>query len=271
MLANAVKFAHQSLCNPKISTLLKATCRGFLKKCPNFTKKLIIKYLNPSPATAKGHMKCPHHSIKSTHPKQSRTAVLEIPTIQQVPPQPVARVEAPVLLLTQEIPFYPGQPYNATPGPNLIGSVNNESITNIFCFGAFTDKNSGIGYHDLMGLFPFKSYNGSVCFFILYHYELNSILATLISGLKDISIFNAYKKEFEMLVSKGFKPRLNIMDNQATKHIEAFLTKNNCKLQLVESHNHCVNVAEHAIQTFKDAFIALLATTDSNFPLQLWD
>jgi hypothetical protein len=32
-----------------------------------------------------------------------------------------------------------------------------------------------------------------------------------------------------------------------------------------------VNAVECAIQTFKDAFIAALATTDSNFPLQLWD
>ncbi len=32
-----------------------------------------------------------------------------------------------------------------------------------------------------------------------------------------------------------------------------------------------MNAAECAIQTFKDAFIAALATTDSNFPLQLWD
>jgi hypothetical protein len=39
----------------------------------------------------------------------------------------------------------------------------------------------------------------------------------------------------------------------------------------VELHNHRVNAAERAIQTFKDAFIAALATTDSNFPLQLWD
>jgi hypothetical protein len=40
---------------------------------------------------------------------------------------------------------------------------------------------------------------------------------------------------------------------------------------LVEPHNHCVNAAERAIQTFKDAFIAALATTDVEFPLQLWD
>jgi hypothetical protein len=61
------------------------------------------------------------------------------------------------------------------------------------------------------------------------------------------------------------------MDNQATKHIKKFLTKNEYKLQLVEPHNHWVNAAEHAIQTFKDAFIAAFAMTDSNFPLQLWD
>ncbi len=61
------------------------------------------------------------------------------------------------------------------------------------------------------------------------------------------------------------------MDNQATKYIKQFLDKNNCKLQLVEPHNHRVNTAEWAIQTFKDAFIAALTTTDSNFSLQLWD
>ena len=60
------------------------------------------------------------------------------------------------------------------------------------------------------------------------------------------------------------------MDNQATKHIKQFLSENDCKLQLVEPHNHRVNAAERAIQTFKDAFIAALATTDVDFPLQLW-
>jgi hypothetical protein len=64
---------------------------------------------------------------------------------------------------------------------------------------------------------------------------------------------------------------MNVMDNQATKYIKKFLTKKECDLQVVEPHNHRVNAAEHAIQTFKDAFIAALATTDCNFPLQLWD
>jgi hypothetical protein len=72
-------------------------------------------------------------------------------------------------------------------------------------------------------------------------------------------------------MAKGFKPKLNIMDNQATEHIKQFLSENECKLQLVKPHNHRVNAAELAIQTFKDEFIAALATTDVDFPLQLWD
>jgi hypothetical protein len=87
--------------------------------------------------------------------------------------------------------------------------------------------------------------------------------------LDDIIIFQAYKLYFEDLLAKGCKPKLNIMDNQATKHIKKFLTKNNCKMQVVEPHNHHVNATEHAIQPFKVAFIAALATIDSDFPLQL--
>ena len=61
------------------------------------------------------------------------------------------------------------------------------------------------------------------------------------------------------------------MDTQATKNIKKFLTTKGCDLQVVEPHTHWVNAAERAIQTFKDAFIAALAITDSEFPLQLWD
>jgi hypothetical protein len=84
-------------------------------------------------------------------------------------------------------------------------------------------------------------------------------------------VFEAYKAHFEMLEAKGYTPKVNVMDNQATMYIKQFLTKKECKLQLVKPFNHCLNAAECVIQTFKDAFIAKLATTDTNFPLQLWD
>ena len=239
--------------------MLKAVRKGFLTRCPNINKKLILKYLNPSPATAKGHMKQPRHGIRSTTPRKTQPP-LRIPDTT-VPMQPVGSIgdnseHSSVIYLER---------------PHLIGDDSNESIANVFGFGAFVDKNNGIVYHDLTGSFPFMSLDGSVCFFILYHYESNSILASPIAGLDDKSIFGAYKTRFRELEAKGFKPKLNIMDNQATKHIKQLLTENKCRLQLVEPHNHRVNAAERAIQTFKDAFIAALATTDSNFPLHLWN
>jgi hypothetical protein len=59
------------------------------------------------------------------------------------------------------------------------------------------------------------------------------------------------------------------MDNQSNTVIKQYLTPKECENMLVEPHNHLVNVVECAIQTFKAHFISALATTDSEFPLQL--
>jgi hypothetical protein len=263
--ANGVRFAHQSLCNPKISTLLKAVRRGFLDKCPNLSEKLINKYLNASPATAKGHMKCPRHGIRSTTPKP-----IKLTEIQPVREGTHLLPQAPALAIPIQIPPPHVMP-NYT-GPNLIGDEEDDaSIANVFCFGVFADKQSGVMYNDLTRNFPFILLDGSVCFLVMYHYESNAIFAIPIAGLDDVTIFEAYKKKFDKLAAKGLKVKINIMDNQATKHIRKFLNEEQCKLQLVEPHNHRMNAAEQAIQTWKDAFIAVLATTDRDFPIQLWD
>jgi hypothetical protein len=57
--ANSIQFAHQALCSPRISTLLNAIRRGYLKEGPNLMAHGVTKYLKPSPATAKGHTKRP--------------------------------------------------------------------------------------------------------------------------------------------------------------------------------------------------------------------
>ncbi len=95
------------------------------------------------------------------------------------------------------------------------------------------------------------SIDGSVCLFVLlYHYKTNAILVKPNANLDDWSIFEAYKEVFECLEAKGYKPKMNVMDNQATKYIKQFLTKKEYNLQVVEPHNHRLNAAERAIQTF---------------------
>ena len=136
---------------------------------------------------------------------------------------------------------------------NLIPDDCDESIANVFCFGVFADKHSGVVYNNMTGNFPLVSIDGSVCYLVMYHYESKAILATPVDGMTDIIIFNAYKENFDMLKKKGFTVKLNIMDNQATKHIKKFLTEKECKLQLVEPGNKRLNASERAIQTWKDA------------------
>jgi hypothetical protein len=96
-------------------------------------------------------------------------------------------------------------------------------------------------------------------------------LALPISGFSDDIILAAYKQQHELLESKGFNIKLNVMDNQASVTIKQYLTTKQCDQMLVEPHNHRVNAAEHAIQTFKAHFISALTTTDSKSPLQLLD
>ncbi len=72
----------------------------------------------------------------------------------------------------------------------------------------------------MTGNFPFMSYDGSICFLVVYYYESNAILALPITGLVDKAFFEAYKIAFDELAAKGFKPKLNIMDNQATRYIK---------------------------------------------------
>ncbi len=98
--ANTMKISHQSLCKPKIILLLKAICNGFVKGFPNMMKSLVLKYLNPRPATAKGHIKCPRHDIWSTWQKATTTD--NVPIILR------AQIAPPVFPLFNNILVYPG-------------------------------------------------------------------------------------------------------------------------------------------------------------------
>ncbi len=172
-------------------------------------------------------MKCPRHGIQGTNTKAGAAPAPNVPIIT-FPTAPAPSVHSKDTSVYKEL-----MPINGANEPHLIiREDEEESIANIFVFGAIADNNNGIVYHDLMGLFPFMSLDGSVCFFVLYHYKSNCILSAPITGLDDTSIFNAYKTQFVELAAKGFKPKLNLMDNQATKHIKKNLTKTsaNCSL-----------------------------------------
>jgi hypothetical protein len=195
--ANAIKISHQALCNPKILSLLKAMQKGFLKGCSNLSEELVMKYLNPSLATAKGHMKRPKKGIRSTQIKVKTKGDIDV----QIVPDPVPLVAPPLLPLFVEPWPYPRPAYGACTDATLI--PDDKAIANVFCFGAFANKISRVVHNNLTGNFPFMSIDGSVCFFLLYHYKTNAILVKPIGNLNDCSIFDACKEIFKFLEAKG--------------------------------------------------------------------
>jgi hypothetical protein len=61
-----------------------------------------------------------------------------------------------------------------------------------------------------------------------------------------------------------------IMDNKALEEYEKEIQKN-CTIQLVPLDNHRQNLAEQAIQIFKNHFKASLVGVDDTFPMRLWN
>ena len=91
--ANAVKFMHQGLCNLPNLSLIKVINTGFLQGAPHLTAIAVHKYLMPSLATSKGHMKQPRKVIRSTTAKPCHpTITITSPNLPHpIPAAPTTR------------------------------------------------------------------------------------------------------------------------------------------------------------------------------------
>jgi hypothetical protein len=87
----------------------------------------------------------------------------------------------------------------------------------------------------------------------------------------DTEHLRAYNKLHQYLVDKGFKPRLQKLDHEASQALKQSIQEKGIDFQLVPLHIHRHNVTKTAIQTFKNHIIACLCTADKQFPLHSWD
>ncbi|KAL7477254.1 hypothetical protein ACHAW6_003070 [Cyclotella cf. meneghiniana] len=125
---------------------------------------------------------------------------------------------------------------------------------------------------DLTGRFPTMSLENKEYIFVAYDdYTTNAIIIQAITDHETATIIDAFNDIFSYLKSKGFKPKFNILDNEASAAITVYLRNNDMIWQFVPPNEHHVNAAKLAIQIFKNHFISGLCTTDCLFPSQLWD
>lgn len=141
---------------------------------------------------------------------------------------------------------------------------------NIFCYTALADKQASTFYTNCTGALLHHALDGQCLFFVAYACDPNYIFVVPITSTSTNNIMTAFQSVYNTIETNGYKPALNITDNQAASGIKIFMNSRGGAMKLVEPNNHCVNVAKWAIQTFKNLFISGLCTTDPQFPLQLW-
>jgi hypothetical protein len=126
-------------------------------------------------------------------------------------------------------------------------------------------------YTNLTGKFPVRSSKGNSYVMLCYIYDCNYIKFVPMKSRSASEWVKAYGSIHQEITGKGFKPKLQTLDNEASNALKNFFTVNGIAYQLVRPHCHRRNAAERAIGTFKRHFVAGLSSFDPSFPMHLWD
>ncbi len=126
-------------------------------------------------------------------------------------------------------------------------------------------------YSDQTRRLPVQSNKGNQLLMVYYNVDANYIDAESMRNHADSLMIQAYRLLWvQTMRNHKEKPSMHILDNEALVAVKAEIKKN-CDLQLVLPDTNRRNLAERAIQTFKNHFTAILAGVDPSFPMDLWD
>ena len=224
-------FLYAALGRPNKTTLIKAIKQGHFATWPGLTEKRVKKYIQEDIINAKGHMHL-QRQVKNRKKKE----IKEPNNIKDEITHP-----------TQE-------------------EGNNKMNLNFVKI-----EETGLCGTDLTGKFPTTSRRGNKYIFVLYNWDTNSIIARAMKNRTDEEFLRVHDEIIDELTIKGVKPTTQRLDNEASKAYTNNITKHGIKYQLTPAQIHRRNIAERAIQTFKNHFITILAGAHSTFPKNEWD
>jgi hypothetical protein len=125
-------------------------------------------------------------------------------------------------------------------------------------------------FTDQTGRFSVTSNRGNNYIVIFYAVDPNYIKSYPIKSQHRNELLKAFNEVYQFLLIRGYRPQLHRLDNETSKDIEAFITENNAKFQYTPPDMHRTNIAERAIQTWKNHFVAIQASTPSTYRLSNW-
>ena len=133
------------------------------------------------------------------------------------------------------------------------------------------DHTNNKAYFDLAGPFPYVSKRGYKYIFVLYDYDSNAILTLPLKSGNSLEMKNAWITLHNKLIKNNITPKTYIMDKETNAELKQTILKYKINYQLTPPHIHQINAAERAIRTYKNHFLAGLASVDPTFPINGWD
>jgi hypothetical protein len=200
-IANCISFYHASLFSPALSTWCHAIDTGHFTTWPGITSSAVRKCPPQSIPMHQGHLDQVRANIRST-----RQPTLSPPTSNMQQPTTDAEV-ADDMAPPEESTTHTWHVY-----------------TNCRC-------TTSMVYTDPIGKVLVPSVSGDQYVLVVYEYNGNYIHAEPMIGRTYPSIISAYQRSIAFLQSRGFKPLLQHLNDEATGVLQEFLDTSDIDFQ----------------------------------------
>jgi hypothetical protein len=125
-------------------------------------------------------------------------------------------------------------------------------------------------YSDQTGKFSAVSSKGNKYVMVLHDVDSNSSWAEPMKNQTGGELILARNWALTKMQQQGINPKHQILDNQASESYKDAIRALGMPYKLVPPNDHRRNMAEKAIQTFKDHFIEVLSRCAVTMPIHLW-
>ncbi len=105
---------------------------------------------------------------------------------------------------------------------------------------------------------------------ILHDVDSNLLWAEAIKNNTKGELILAQQRALACMKQCGIVPTHQILDNQASTAYKTAIEISKMTYQLIPPNNHQQNMAEKAIQTFKNHFVSILSGCAPTMPMHLW-
>jgi hypothetical protein len=235
-----VRYLHTAAGHPTKDTWMKAVARENYNSWPLINVQNVRKYFPESEETQLGHMRGARQGVRSTRPSGTLGDDSEPPHILAI--EKKGDIYMRVYKLGQE-----------------------EQLSNTM-------------FSDQTGEFPFISSWNNRFIMLVHHVDSNFTWVEPLKNQLEGTLIEAHTKILERMRWQGIVPKHQILDNQCSARMKlameatVLLDGSTSKMtyELVPPDEHRRNVAEKAIQTFKDHFIGVLSGCAKSMPMHLW-